>query len=353
MSCDWVDPEGVDHSNTISLLKKMVAAAWHCKDNMEKEKYTHPSFHVKWIENPFRQRTKDQDKQYHDRNRSNLIHAGKIQCLSVEEVRNFTLAIDRFFAKLSVLNWFALLDKWEVYSKEEETIITGLWDEHPLCTYEELTRLIEIAFLGDNFYYYNLYDDGLLHNLHFFEDDYVITKLDAVNTDCYNPLEQINWIFGDYTASELKEFVDYWFDCANDATKIWDRDEPGKLVDFHDRVICLYEAGWLLTQGDEIPNDWLHPNCFKSFESPKINTTAETSTNFLSDKKLRNPRKTLSKLYCRTGVGLLKYHLAEVLSFALQKRNCSYKDYGEDRIKIKQIIEILDVINKETCARHK
>lgn len=47
ISFDWKDSEELDHSKTIAFLKKMVEAAWHCKDNMEREKFTHPSFDAK------------------------------------------------------------------------------------------------------------------------------------------------------------------------------------------------------------------------------------------------------------------------------------------------------------------
>lgn len=344
ISFDWKDSEELDHSKTIAFLKKMVEAAWHCKDNMEREKFTHPSFDAKWTDNPYRQSLKNRDREYKDRNKSSLIHEGKIEYLSVEEVRNFSLAIDLFFDKLGVLNWFALLDKWEYYSKKRDGIVASDWDDHPLCTYEELMKLIEIVFLADNFYYYNLYDDGLIRNLHYFENDYVITKLDAVNTECYNPLEHVNWAFGQYGASELKEAVNYWFECANDSDKVWDRDEPGKLVDFHSFLVSLCEAGWLLTQGDEIPAAWLDPNCFKSFETPKIEGMEAASPHLLSLKKRKNPQKTLSKIFGRAGIRSLCNTLDMVLSYSLQKSSM-YGDCKKERLQINEIIEILDAIN--------
>lgn len=349
VSYGWEDD--VDHSITIALLKRLIAGAWRCKDYMEREKYTHPSFNRKWVGNPFYQRIKDQDKDFLERNKPYLMHEGRIEHLSIEEIRNFTLAIDSFFEKLNVLDWFKLLDRWEEYSKKADSIASYGWDEHPLCTYEELLRLIEITFLADSFYYNHIVEEGLPHNGHLFEDDYVITKLDATNTDVYNPLEHVNWIFADYTADELKEEIDYWFDCANSRTKIWSKAEPGKLVDFHDRVICLYEAGWVLVQGEEIPTDWLDPTCFESFEKPKEAITNIHCGYSLSSKERGNPAKTLSKLYRRTGVDLLRNHLSEILSYALRTDRVPHNPYDEDRKKIKQIIEVLNVINQQVCVR--
>ncbi|WP_196937865.1 hypothetical protein [Sphingobacterium pedocola] len=353
VSFGWENTEEVDHGRTVIFLKKMVTAAWRCKEYMEREKYTHPSFHLKWEENPFYQRPTDQDHEYNDRNKPYLMHEGKIQHLSVAEVRDFTLAIDHFFEQLNVLDWLALLDKWEEYSRKVESIASEGWDEHPLCTYDELRRLIEITYLGDSFYYNHPVEDGLVHNGHFFDADYVITKLDATNTGVYNPLEQINWIFGDYTVYELKEEIDYWFDCAIDETKIWNKAEPGKLIDFHDWIICLYEAGWLLLQGEEVPAKWLDPHLFEHFDLPKESLTQNPQTNLLSLKQRANSTRTLSILYRRTGIGFLRDQLGEVLSYALRTSKNPYSSYEDKRNLLKKIVEILDVINQRNCLSKK
>lgn len=336
---------------TIKILKELISGAWHCKDEMRKEKYSHPSFSLEWTDNPYAQRKTDQDRDYKKRNIHCLRELGNIKWLSDREITNFTLAIDHFFDQLHVLNWFALLDKWEEYTTKRGCIFIDGWDDQPLTTYEELARLIEASFLAAEFLYSHLPEEGVPHNEHLYDSSFAITKLDATNTDVYNPLEHINAIFGYYSSSELLSNLDHWLECAITENKIWDVDEPGRLVEFHDTIVCIYEAGWLLTQGDQIPKTWLDPNRFKGYAAPKENLNLQGKL-LLQPKQRANSARTLSILYRRTGLDLTKDHLAEALSYALQKKSSPYNKYSQVRIVIKKVIEILDMINRNVCQKY-
>ncbi len=340
-----------DYSKVIEMLKELINSAWIFKDRMKREEYTPPLLNVEWVTNPFRQKSKHQDPDYGKRNRPGVVAKGGLQHLGTQEIKNFMIALDDFFSRISVVEWCLLLDKWQEYANKWDSIASSGWDDQPLDTYENLLKLVEIAYLVRDLSYCEFLQECAPHNEHLFEDDYTIIHLDAGNTGKYNPLEHINWIMHRYNATLLKQEIDDWFDCSIEKDQIWSKAEPGKLVGIYEDVATLLEGAWLLTQGDEVPSSWLDPDTYEHFEGPKLEEGQRLKEHHLTENQLANPHRALSKIYRRTGVGLARQQLRDMLRWALQKEFKAYNPFSELRQKLFKIIELLYLINIDVCSR--
>ena len=340
-----------DYGNVISTLKDLINGAWILKDRMRREQYTPPFFNVEWVVNPYRQKVKHQDRDYSKRNKPSIIVRGEFQQVDTREVSNFALALDDFFSRISVVEWSLLLDRWGEYAKKQDSIAPSGWDDQPLDTYENLLTLVEVAYFVKSAYYCEFLPECMPHNEHLFDNDFTIIHLDAVNTGKYNPLEHINRIMHRYNASLLKQEIGDWFDCGIEQDRIWDKDEPGKLVRIYEDVAILLEGGWLLTQGDEVPSTWLDPDAFEDFDTPMLEEGGGLKEHHLSKKQVKNPHRALSKVYRRTGVGLDREHLFYILQCALQNGAKTYNSFDDLRDKLFEIINLLYLINLDVCSR--
>ncbi|WP_157278799.1 hypothetical protein [Olivibacter sitiensis] len=340
-----------DFTKVIETMKDLINGAWVFKDRMRRERFTPPLLNIEWVENPFRQKVKHQDPDYDKRNRPGIASKGDLKQLNKYELRNFNIALDDFFSKISVVEWCLLLDKWHEYANKWDSIASSGWDDQPLDTYENFLKLIEVAYYVQEAYYCGFTKDGMPHNEHLFEDDYTIIHLDAGNTGKYNPLEHINWIMHRYNATSLKQEIDEWFDCGIEKDSLWNKGEPGKLVRIYEDVATLLEGGWLLTQGDEVPSFWLDPDTYDHFEEPKLEEGNGLKEHHLTNKQFSNPHWALSKIYRRTGVGLARQELLYMLHWALQKEFKAYNQFDELRQELFKIIELIYLINIEVCSR--
>lgn len=345
------DFKAKDYTKGINTMKDLINGAWIFKDRMRREQFSPPLLNVDWVINPFCQKEKHQDWEYNKRNRPLVLARGELQCLSTSEVRNFTSALDDFFSPLSVVEWGSLLDKWYEHTNKSDSIASSGWDDQPLDTYENLLRLVEVAYLVQDLSYCEFIQEGAPHNELLFEDNYTIMHLDAGNTGKYNPLEHINWIMHRYNATSLKKEIDDWFDCGIEKDWIWEKGEPGMLVRIYEDVATLLEGGWLLTQGNEVPGFWLDPDTYEHFELPKLEEKGQLKVCHLTDKQLAKPNRALSKIYRRTGIGLDRQQLREMLFWALQKEFKSYHPFSDLKKKLFIIIELLYLINLDICNR--
>jgi uncharacterized protein (UPF0297 family) len=336
-------------SPIVNALKNLVEGSWQLLEKKKRFNFKDPYFEVKQVINPYRQSLKD--RSYNDGiiNSHLARFKGAIQYLSKEESLNFEIAIGHFFNQLNVLDWTKLLDSWELYAASNTSIAGNGEDQSPLDTYEHLMKLIEISYLVNEWDYSRC---QISPNEHLFDNETIINQLDLEDMESHNPLVHINMIMADYNAGMLKIEIADFFDSACSKDTIWKTEEPGHAIKFCEKLICLWEAGWLLIQSDEIPDSWMDPNQFENCEVPKrADLPEDLFIHHLKKKEIKNPARALSKIYRKTDMSFKRRHIREMLWYAMQTKRSPCDDHDNLRKKLFILVEALYLINFEVCSR--
>jgi len=336
-----------DFSELLVTLVKIVEGAWQFLEYKKRYQFEHSSLNIKYAKNPYCQQN---DREEHAEKKLDHLSpfGGELALLSKEEVRDFTVALEDFFSVMGVLDWKRLLKNWIKLFDDEDDFVECFGDDIPLIIYEYLMKLIETAYLINYWYETESLPEP---NAHLFETDYIIFEMNPKDDENYNPLLEINWMFEEYNATILKQEINDWFACSEEIGRFWEKGEPADLIRIHDGVVRLLEAGWLLTQCDELPLSWLDPNSFDCFSQPKPEEYALSGViQYLTKAQCDNIYLTLSELYNGSSIGYRRDSLRNRLFCALQTK-IRYLFCSDIKEVIMPIIEVLYLINLEVCSR--
>lgn len=187
-------------------------------------------------------------------------------------------------------------------------------------------------------------------NYHLFEKRYVAFEIDPGNNGIYNPLSEVNYILSEYNASTIKLEIKDWFDCAIEKDKLWHKGEPGDLILLHNSVVGLVEGGWLLTQCNEIPSDWIDPNTFIFFFSYKPDE-GELFNHHLTTTEFENPHLALSSVFRRSGMEFMRDTLKDLLWYALQTKHKTDSEIKKLKEDLFRLAEALYLINLKVSSK--
>jgi len=333
-----------DFSSLLATLDKLIEGAWQLLEYKNRLPFYQSSLNMLYDKNPYF--FKDEDTNRPDICTVDYLIAFEDQftMLTKEEVRDCFIALGKFFSVIGILDWKWLLKKWTLFINSDTTVFNRGWDYSPLTTYEYLLKLVEALYLVT---YWSNAESLPECNEHLFIEEKAIIEMDYKHTRNCNPLQQINWSYEQYNASILKDEVEVWFACSEEKERLWNKDEPAELIKIYTDVVRLLEAGWLLTQSNEIPISWLHSN---GLDPKQEENSLEHVVRNLTKEQCDNIHITLANLYKSTSIGGIRRELKDRLWCALQTKEV-YDFSSKIKKVIMPIIEVLYLINLEVCSR--
>jgi len=335
-----------DFSDIYKSISTLIDGAWTTLKRAQEEGFKHYSCCEPLEVGPCLKTMHSEKEERARRFRKRITHySGKILHLEQEEVYDFYAVFEGFFHYQTLTSWKALLHEGSICSQDKQPFGT----RDMLYLYERLAKLIESCFLVTRILLEEL--KGFPH-FGYMDKDWKAMHLNSEEYD--SPYENVNYALTCYNATQFKKQLKRWYKCAISSTKIWNDDEPGRLVLLYQFIQKLVDNAWFIYGCDEIMTRWKKDPYRNElfYNKPKLEKEKGISKFSLSTAEIEDPHSVFSSFFSNHHLTYDKTILQDWLRAALFS-DTAENENDEFFSALNRLIEAWYLINFKLCYPNK